>query len=132
MAKKTKTAKPKATPAKATPAPAAAAPEAPKGTKTAAIKAALKAHPKKQSKEIAELLQAEGWEISALYVSAIKSTMKKKRKKASPSPSSEAAPALPKDAVSVSSLRKAKKLVAELGGIKQAKTAVDALAQLLD
>ena len=71
MAKKPKTAKPKATPpAKET------APEAPGGSKTAAIKAALKAHPKKQSKEIAELLQADGWDITPLYVSAVKSKMK--------------------------------------------------------
>jgi hypothetical protein len=89
-------------------------------------------HPKKQSKEIADLLQFDGWAVTPLYVSAVKSKMKKKRKKAAPAPSPEAASALPKDAVSVSSLRKAKMLVEELGGIKQAKTAVDALAQLLD
>jgi len=139
MAKKPKTAKPKPASAKAAPAlaeaasaPAKTALEAPRGTKTAAIRAALKAHPKKQPKEIAEVLQADGWEISAQRVSLVKSKMKKKRKKAASAPAPEAVPAVPKDAVSVSALRKAKKLVAELGGIKQAKTAVDALAQLLD
>ena len=57
---------------------------------------------------------------------------KKTAKKAAPAPAPDAAPAVPKDAVSVGALRKAKKLVQELGGIKQAKTAVDALAQLLE
>jgi hypothetical protein len=39
---------------------------------------------------------------------------------------------LPKDAVSPGSLQKAKKLAAQLGGIKKAKAAIDALAQILD
>jgi len=39
---------------------------------------------------------------------------------------------LPKDAVSPGSLQKAKKLAAQLGGIKEAKAAIDALAQILD
>ncbi len=111
-----------------------AAPESPaRGTKTAAIKAALKANPKKAPKEIAELLNAEGWDVKAQNVSVVKSAMKKGKKKAKKAPPApEAGPAVPKDAVSVGLLVKAKKLVKELGGVKEAKNALNALAQLLD
>ncbi|MCY2993400.1 MAG: hypothetical protein NTY19_36815 [Planctomycetota bacterium] len=43
-----------------------------------------------------------------------------------------AAPALPKDAISVALLQKAKKLASQFGSIKEAKQAIDALAQLMD
>jgi len=114
--------------------PDEAAPEAPRGSKTAAIKAALKANPKKLPKEIAELLKADGWDVKPQNISVVKSALKakKKTKKAALPPAPEAAPALPKDAVSVGLLVKAKKLVKELGGVKEAKTALNALAQLMD
>jgi hypothetical protein len=44
----------------------------------------------------------------------------------------EAGPVVAKDAVSVALLVKAKKLVQELGGVKEAKIALNALAQLMD
>jgi TPP-dependent 2-oxoacid decarboxylase len=108
--------------------------EAPKMSKKAAIKAALKANPKKSNQEISELLKADGWDAKPTYISVVKSNMKgKKRKKAKPAPVAEvAAPAVPKDAVSVALMQKAKKLAAQLGGVKAAKQAIDALAQLLD
>ena len=113
--------------------PVEAAPEAARGSKTAAVKAALKAHPKKQPKEIAELLQAEGWDIKAQLVSVVKSAMKNKgKKKAKAVPEAAAAPAMPKDAVSLGLLQKAKKLAAQFGSLEEAKQAIDALAQLLD
>jgi hypothetical protein len=56
----------------------------------------------------------------------------KKRKKAAPAPAAEAAPVVPKDAVSIGLLQRAKKLAAQLGGIKEAKAAIDALSQLMD
>ncbi len=43
-----------------------------------------------------------------------------------------AAPTLPKDAVSLALLQKAKKLASQFGSIKEAKAAIDALAQILD
>jgi len=126
MPRKPKTTAPKATPAEA-------APDMPRGTKTAAIKATLKANRNKGPKEIAELLQAEGWDVDAQRVSVVKSAMKKgKKKKTVPAAAPEAAPAIPKDAVSVGLLVKAKKLVQELGGVKEARNALNALAQLLD
>jgi len=112
-----------------------AAPEAPRGSKTAAIKAALKANPKKLPKEIAELMNAEGWDVTAQRISVVKSALKAKKKAkkaAAPAPEPEAGPVVPKDAVSVGLLVKAKKLVKELGGVTEAKAALNALAQLLD
>jgi hypothetical protein len=111
-----------------------AAPEAPRGSKTAAIKRALKANPDKFPKELAELMNAEGWDVTAQRISVVKSAMKaeKKAKKTAPAPEPEIAPEGPEDAVSIGLLVKAKKLVKELGGIKEAKAALNALAQLLD
>lgn len=118
--------KPKASEPEAKPVEAALG--ATRGAKTAAIKAALKANPKKGPSEIAELLKAEGWDVKPQNVSVVKSAMKK----AAPAAASDTAPVVPKDAVSVGLLVTAKKLVQELGGVKEAKNAVNALAQLLD
>ena len=111
-----------------------AAPEAARGAKTAAIRAAVKANPKKGPSEIADLLKAQGWDVKPQNVSVVKSAMKakKKAKKAAAAPAPEAGPVVPKDAVSVGLLVKAKKLVKELGGVTAAKAALNALAQLLD
>ena len=127
MPRKPKTTEPEATPVEA-------APEAARGAKTAAIRAALKANPTKTVKEIAELLKEQGFETTANYVGGVKAAMKakKKAKKAALAPTLETGPVVPKDAVSVGLLVKAKKLVKELGGIKEAKNALNALAQLLD
>ncbi len=126
--------KPKTTEPEAETKPVEAAPEAPRGSKTAAIKAALKANRDKLPKEIAELMNAEGWDVTAQRISVVKSAMKakKKAKKAAPAATPEAGPVVPKDAVSVGLLVKAKKLVKELGGVTEAKAALNALAQLLD
>ena len=124
--------KPKAIEPEAT--PVEAAPEAARGAKTAAIRAALKANPTKTVKEIAELLKEQGFETTANYVGGVKAAMKakKKAKKAAAVAEVAAGPVVPKDAVSVGLLVKAKRLVQELGGVKEAKTALNALAQLLD
>jgi hypothetical protein len=96
----------------------------------------LKANPKKGPKEISELLQAEGWDIKAQLVSVVKSAMKAKRKKAKAAPAAAveaaAAPVVPKDAVSVGLLVKAKKLAAQFTSISEAKAALAALSQLMD
>jgi len=105
------------------------------GAKTLAIRQALSDNPGKPLKEISAMLKDQGFDASAAYISKIKSKMhgkRKKRKKAAAAAAPEAAPAVAKDAVSVALLCKAKKLAAELGGIKEAKAALAALAQLLD
>jgi len=104
------------------------------GAKTLAIRQALTDNPGKPLKEVSAMLKEQGFDASAAYISKIKSKMqgkRKKRKKAA-TPALDAAPAVAKDTVSVSLLCKAKKLAAELGGIKEAKAALAALAQLLD
>jgi hypothetical protein len=112
--------------------PVEAAPEAPRGSKTAAIKAALKANPNKLPKEIAQLMNAEGWDVNAQRISVVKSAIKAEKKKATSAPTPVVVVEVPKDAMSVGLLVKAKKLVKELGGVKEAKAALNALAQLLD
>ena len=47
------------------------------GNKSAAIREALAANPDKGPKEIAEILQAQGFKVNAQYVSIIKSNDKK-------------------------------------------------------
>ena len=115
--------------------PAEATPGEPKGTKTAAVKAALRAHRDKQPKEIAELLQAEGWDVKAQYVSTVKSKLSsgKKAKRAASPAEPKKAPAAPKagDAISLDALKKAKELAAQLGGVNNAKAALAALSELL-
>ena len=114
------------------------APEAdqPKATKAQAIRDALAADPKGMPKDLAEKLSAEGWNVSAKEVSQAKFLLKakKKGKKKAAAKPAEAAPAaaVPADLVSVAALQKAKKLIQELGGVKEAKQALAALAQLLD
>ncbi len=125
MPRKPKTTEPEATPVEA-------APEAARGAKTAAIRAAVKANPTKTVKEIAELLKEQGFETTANYVGGVKSAIKAKKKAKKAAAAPEAGPVVPKDAVSVGLLVKAKKLVKELGGVTEAKAALNALAQLLD
>jgi hypothetical protein len=133
MPRKAKAAEPEAKPTEAT--PTEATPEAPRGAKTAVVKEAVKAHRRKSPKEIAELLKAQGVEVTAAYVSNIKFQLgikgKQKAKAAAPAPEA-AAPVVPKDAVSLGLLQKAKKLAAQFSNIQEAKAAMDALAQILD
>ncbi len=122
--------------------PVEAAAELPRGVKAQAIRDALNANPGKEPREIVALLKEQGLEVTNAAVSMAKFNMKEKRKKKTktkhakaapaPAPAAAAAPALPKDAVSLALLQKAKKLVAQLGSIKEAKAAIDALAQLMD
>ena len=104
------------------------------GAKTVAIRKALSDNPGKPLKEVSAMLKEQGFDASAAYISKIKSKMqgkRKKRKKAT-APAPDAAPALPKDAVSVGLLVKAKKLAAQFSSIKEAQAALAALSQLLD
>ena len=119
------------------PRPAKApATDQPQLTKTEQVRQALKAHPDLLPKALAELLQAQGMDVSAAFISQTKTKLGgKKKKKAARAPAvaaQAAAPALPKDAVSLSLLQKAKKLAAQFGSIKEAKQAIDALSQLMD
>ena len=107
----------------------------PPGAKTLAVRKALSNNPGKPLKEVSAMLKEQGFDASAAYISKIKSRMqgkRKKRKKAAAARAPEAAPVLPKDAVSVGLLVKAKKLAAQFSSIKEAKEALAALSQLMD
>jgi superoxide dismutase len=125
-------------PRKAKETPAAPA-EQPQVRKSEQVRQAWRAHPRMEPKEITALLQAQGLDVSSAYVSQIKFQMNQKKGKmkakaaAAPAATAQAAaPALPKDAVSLGLLQKAKKLAAQFGSLKEAKQAIDALAQLMD
>ena len=105
------------------------------GAKTLAVRQALSENPGKPLKEISAMLKEQGFDASTAYISKIKSRIpgkRKKRKKTAVPVPDAVAPVAPKDAVSLGLLQKAKKLAAQLGGVKEAKAAIDALAQLMD
>ncbi|MCY2987811.1 MAG: hypothetical protein NTY19_08110 [Planctomycetota bacterium] len=111
--------------------------EQPQVRKSEQVRQAWRAHPRMEPKEITALLQAQGLELTSAYVSGIKFQMNakkgKKPAKVAAAPITEATgPAVPKDAVSLGLLQKAKKLAAQFGSINEAKQAIDALAQLMD
>ena len=118
--------------------PAEATPAAPSVSKPQAVRVALIANPEKSPKEIVAWLKAQGLEATSAYVSGIKFHMAQKaqgqrKQKAAAAPAPEATgPAVPKDAVSLWLLQKAKKLAAQFSNIQEAKQAMDALAQILD
>ena len=118
-------------------------------SKTEAIRAALKKDPGVMPKALAEKLTAMGFEVKPQHVSTIKNVLKREAEGKLPAPRGRrgrrpaaerlaspptaspavASPAPPGD-ISFESLRKAKALSAELGGIEKAKEALDALVQL--
>jgi hypothetical protein len=116
--------------------PAKAATDTTQLTKTHAVRAALETNPDMPPKEIADMLQAQGWDVKGQYVSTVKAKMKEggTPKKAAARPARKAAAHAPKsaDAISLDSLKKAKELAAQLGGIEKAKAAIAALSDLLD
>jgi hypothetical protein len=95
--------------------------------KTQAIKDALKAHPRKGPAELSALFAAQGMQISAAYISTIKTTLKKKR---GPGKAKVAAGAGSSNEQWLATLLAAKKLAAQLGGVEAAKQAIDALSKL--
>jgi hypothetical protein len=111
-------------------------------TKAQAIRDALAVDPNAMPKDLAEKLSAEGLNVTAKDVSQAKFLIgkaKTKRGKKAVSKAAKEAPAaaastaaVPADLVSVAALQKAKKLVQELGGVKEAKHALAPLGQLLD
>lgn len=113
-------------------------------SKAEAIRAALQQDPGAMPKALAEKLTAMGFDVKPQHVSTIKNVLKKEaegkvsaprgrrgRKPAAQLPASTpAATAAAGGDISFESLRKAKELSADLGGIEKAKEALDALVQL--
>lgn len=115
-------------------------------TKSAAVRQALDAYPDLMPKQIAQMLKAEGWDVKAQLVSVVKSKLKTQeqgqpqksaqptaKKRTSPPRTAPAtAPAGKAPEISFDSLKKAKELAAQLGGVSQAQEALAALSDLLD
>ena len=108
-----------------------AASGAARGTKTAAVRVVVSANPNKLPKELAKLLQTQGWDVKASFISVVKSNMRG-AKKLPATPAAAVAVAAPTDIVSLGLLQKAKKLALQFGSIHEAKDALDALSQLMD
>jgi hypothetical protein len=90
-------------------------------------------NPTASPKEIAEALSKGGMSVSAQFVSTVLSNARKKGGKVGkrgPKPGRKAAMAAAGGA-SIENLIKAKRLVEQLGGVDQARSAINALAQLL-
>lgn len=105
--------------------------------KTAEIMAACKANPKAGPTEIAETLKKKGVDVTAAYVSSVKTARKQKRKgkgrkksRATKQTRTTGRNGHAGDTFSMNDLLEAKKLVDRLGGIEQARNAVQALAKL--
>jgi len=116
-------------------------------SKTEAIRSALQKDPGAMPKALAEKLNAMGFDVKPQHVSTIKNVLKREaegkvappkgrrgRKPAATRPAAvdhtPAVSAAGAEDISYESLRKAKELSAELGGIEKAKEALDALVQL--
>ena len=115
----------------------------PRGTKTDAVKAAMRRYPTKTRGEITEILRAEGWNITPQQISVIKSQMlaglrrpkpaSGKPRAATPAPARSApAPARARAPdLSFRTLQRAKELANQLGGVPEAQRALEALSQLI-
>lgn len=98
--------------------------------KAAAIRDYMAQNPDKGPQAVAEALKEAGFEVSAAYVSTIKSLSKKKGGRRGPRKAEGRAPVASGEGLSIAVLVQAKKLAAQLGGVAQAKAALDALAKL--
>jgi len=107
-------------------------PAAPTVNKTQAVKDYLAANPGTGPKAVSEALKAQGIDIKPSYVSIIKFQSKKKRRgKAKAAAGSSATPAASSEGLSIELLVKAKKVAESLGGVEEARKAMDALAKLM-
>lgn len=112
-----------------------------KTNKSQMIRDYKKNHPRQKPKQIAEELGKQGVTISAQFVSTVLSTAKRKqrkqgRRKAGPADRAATRQPVRKSAggtaseVSYRSLLRAKEIVKEMGGISEARRALDALEKL--
>jgi hypothetical protein len=111
----------------------------PEKSKAQAIRDALGAYPDDAPKDIAARLTDEGYTVKPQEVSNLKSAMKRAEAAGKPAAAKPAAaiPAASKpaaratDLVSLAALKRVQALAAELGGISEAKKALESLEQLM-
>lgn len=115
-------------------------------SKSQVIRDYCEANPKAKPKEVAEALATQGFVVTPQFVSTIRSNAKRKKtarrpgrpagsastKRAGRGSASRPAAAKGKEDVSIDSLLKAKKIVQEMGGVEDARKALDALSKLMD
>ena len=105
--------------------------------KSKAIRDYYDANPKAKPMQVAAALKKKGVIVTPAFVSTIRSTSKKKKvgKPGRPAGSSKSGKggsrANPTGTVSFESLLKVKSIVDEMGGISQARTALNALEKLV-
>lgn len=96
-----------------------------RGAKSQAIRDYLTHNPEAAPKEVIEALKGQKLKVTSQMVSTIRTKMTgkkvKRRKKRKGAPA---------DMVSMETLLKAKKLIAEMGSLEMAREAIDALAKL--
>ncbi|EMI56532.1 hypothetical protein [Rhodopirellula sallentina] len=109
--------------------------------KSQAIRDYCSANPKAKPLEVAEAMKAQGIDVTAQFVSTVKSNSKKSkttrgRKAVSKKAVKKATRRGPRTSaaseVSLDSLLNAKKLVEEMGGVEDARNALSVLEQLMD
>ena len=98
--------------------------------KAAAIRDYMKANPTAGPQAVSAALKEMGFECSPGYVSTIKSLAKKRGRKSSRKEKTDVAAPVSSEGLSIGLLLQAKKLASALGGVAQAKSALDALAKL--
>ncbi|MCG8651937.1 MAG: hypothetical protein MI861_19005 [Pirellulales bacterium] len=116
--------------------------------KSQAIREYYASHPNAKPKEVAAELKKKGISVSTAFVSTIRSTSKKKKvigkpgrppgsgkkslRRGRPVGSGVGTSSRASQEVSIESLLKVKRMVEEMGGIGQTRTALTALEKLLD
>lgn len=98
--------------------------------KAATIRQYMKDNPKAGPQAVAAALKEQGIVCTPAYVSTIKSLARKRGRKRGRKAGVAAAVATPVEGLSINLLVQAKKLASQLGGVAQAKAAIDALAKL--
>ena len=99
------------------------------GSKTQAVIGYFKEHRKARPAEVSAALAEQGIEVSPAYVSNIKSTSKKRRSGKRKARAAAAATSRPGGLV-LDDLKQAKQFAEKLGGVSEAKQALDAWSKL--
>jgi len=103
--------------------------------KSQAIRDYVAANPTAKPNEVANALSKEGVSVTPQFVSTVKSMSKRKKgaKKRPGRPGRKPGPRKASDkGVSVESLQQAKKMADSMGGVDEAKKALDVLSKLVD
>ncbi len=91
------------------------------------VRAYLRKNSGMMPKDAADALTAQGIEVSAGYVSNLKSSLKSRKRAAKQRKAAEV-----DVLVSVDALKRAKAIVKEMGSVAEAKKALEAIAQIMD